>query len=233
MALRKAPGERYQTAEALAEDLRRYLSGEPVRARADSAWYRFGKFLARNRIAACASAVVLAAMAAQAAISVQQKQRGEGSARSCARLSARSGAVIDFVNSMLADVAPSRGPISIAATAGAQLPKLARGSEPPEHEAAVLALLAQFFSNNSNAVACRSDAGAFAAADGASTDMALRGQLLCQSASAATWFWVGSRRRAPRLTRDCGWPARTISRRSRATRPTRGSRGRRTILIGR
>ena len=59
--------------------------------------------------------------------------------------------MIDFVNSMLADAAPSQGPISVAAMLERSYAKLATGKTPPEHEAAVLALLAQFFANNANA----------------------------------------------------------------------------------
>jgi serine/threonine-protein kinase len=50
-ALRKTPGERYRTADALAEDIERYLKSEPVLARPDRAWYRARKFVARNRLA--------------------------------------------------------------------------------------------------------------------------------------------------------------------------------------
>ena len=127
MALRKAPGERYQTAEAFADDLHRYLNGNPVRARADSAWYRFGKFLARNRLAACATAVVLAAIAVAGGISVQQKREATAQRDRARALSARSGAVIEFVNSMLADVAPSQGPISIAELLERSYSKLSAG----------------------------------------------------------------------------------------------------------
>ena len=158
MALRKTPGERYQTAEAFADDLRSYLNGDPVRASADSAWYRFGKFLVRNRIAACAATVVLASMAVAGGISIQQKREATVQRDRARALSARNGAVIDFVNSMLADVAPSQGPISIADLLERSYSKLAIGTNPPEHEAAVLALLAQFYSNNANPLRARADA---------------------------------------------------------------------------
>ncbi len=49
MALRKEPQRRYGSAEQLAEDLRRTLGDQPVRARRDTLRYRTGKFLRRNR----------------------------------------------------------------------------------------------------------------------------------------------------------------------------------------
>lgn len=61
-ALRKAPGERYANAEALADDLRRYLDHEPVAARADSAGYRLAKFVRRYRVGVAAGAVTVAAL---------------------------------------------------------------------------------------------------------------------------------------------------------------------------
>ncbi len=48
-ALRREPTERYATAEALAEDLQRYLADEPVKARPDSLAYRASKFVGRHR----------------------------------------------------------------------------------------------------------------------------------------------------------------------------------------
>ena len=48
-ALRREPGERYATADAFADDLRRYLADEPVTARPDSLGYRTSKFVARHR----------------------------------------------------------------------------------------------------------------------------------------------------------------------------------------
>src|SRR6266478_2546863 len=50
-ALAKAPGDRYRSAEALADDVQRYLSGEPVEARPDRLSYRVAKFATRHRTA--------------------------------------------------------------------------------------------------------------------------------------------------------------------------------------
>ena len=63
-ALKKSPQERYTSAAALADDLRRYLSNEPVSARPDSFGYRAGKFVRRNRVlVGAASATMLALVA--------------------------------------------------------------------------------------------------------------------------------------------------------------------------
>ena len=58
-ALRADPRERYLSAAALADDLERYLTGQPVRARADSLTYRLTKFIRRNRAASLAAAALL------------------------------------------------------------------------------------------------------------------------------------------------------------------------------
>lgn len=50
-ALAKAPEDRYVSVEALAQDLRRHLDGEPVLARAQSLGYRTQKFISRNSLA--------------------------------------------------------------------------------------------------------------------------------------------------------------------------------------
>ena len=175
----------YETVEAFADDLRRNLAGEPVRARAGSAWYRVSKFLARHRIAASAAVVVIAAIATAGGISVRQKHEATLQRDRARVLSARNGAVINFVNSMLADAAPSQGPISIAELLERSYSKLATGTNPPEHEAAVLALLAQFFANNGNGSRAEKMLDHSLELTSRTTDTALRAQLLCQSGSAA------------------------------------------------
>ena len=71
-ALRKDPGARYPTVDALAGDIERHLGGEPVHARPDSPGYRLRKFVLRNRVAVGASAAVLAAVLAGAGVAVWQ-----------------------------------------------------------------------------------------------------------------------------------------------------------------
>jgi eukaryotic-like serine/threonine-protein kinase len=63
-ALKKQATERYPTAAALADDLRRYLEHEPVSARADSLAYRASKFVQRYRLAVGAASATLLALLA-------------------------------------------------------------------------------------------------------------------------------------------------------------------------
>ena len=68
MALRKEPERRYESAGTLAQDVRRYLTGHPVRATRDSLGYRAGKFVRRNRTAVSGAAAALIAVAATVSI---------------------------------------------------------------------------------------------------------------------------------------------------------------------
>jgi WD40 repeat protein/serine/threonine protein kinase len=67
--LEKDRNQRYDTAAALASDVRRYLNDEPVQACPPSAWYRFRKLARRHRRALVpAAAVALAALVGVAAL---------------------------------------------------------------------------------------------------------------------------------------------------------------------
>ena len=63
-ALEKDRNRRYETAAALATDVRHYLNDEPVLAMAPSRLYRASKFIRRNKAPVIASAAVLAGMIA-------------------------------------------------------------------------------------------------------------------------------------------------------------------------
>jgi serine/threonine protein kinase/WD40 repeat protein len=60
--LEKERGRRYETANAVALDVQRYLADEPVQAGPPSAGYRLRKFVKRNRGPVTAAAVVLSAV---------------------------------------------------------------------------------------------------------------------------------------------------------------------------
>ncbi len=62
-ALEKEPASRYASAAALADDLKRYLDGEPVKAQAPRLRYRLRKFLRRNRAVVTVTAAALAVLA--------------------------------------------------------------------------------------------------------------------------------------------------------------------------
>ena len=62
-ALKKAPLERYATANAFGEDIARYLSGNVVLARPDSIAYRTRKFVRRHRMAIAAGGILLLTLA--------------------------------------------------------------------------------------------------------------------------------------------------------------------------
>jgi WD40 repeat protein/tRNA A-37 threonylcarbamoyl transferase component Bud32 len=60
--LEKNPARRYRSAEALAEDLERWLAGEPILARPSTAWERAWKWVKRRPTAAALTAVSVAAV---------------------------------------------------------------------------------------------------------------------------------------------------------------------------
>jgi serine/threonine protein kinase len=61
-SLEKDRNRRYDSAKLLAEDVRRYLNGEPVTAHPPNASYRLRKFVGRHRLAVLMASVVLAAL---------------------------------------------------------------------------------------------------------------------------------------------------------------------------
>jgi serine/threonine protein kinase/Flp pilus assembly protein TadD len=84
-ALEKDRSRRYETANGLAADLRRYLDDEPVQACPPSARYRLGKFVRRNRAALATAALLTLALLAGTIVSTWQALRARSeSARAVA-----------------------------------------------------------------------------------------------------------------------------------------------------
>lgn len=73
-AMRADPAARYVSAAALADDLDRYLEGQPVLARGDAFSYRATKFVRRNRVATAAAAALAVTIIAAGASTVAQNR---------------------------------------------------------------------------------------------------------------------------------------------------------------
>jgi serine/threonine protein kinase len=71
-ALKKDPKQRYATAQAFADDLKRYIAFEPVTAKPDSEWYRVARFVRRNRVGVSVALALGAAIAAGVASTIWQ-----------------------------------------------------------------------------------------------------------------------------------------------------------------
>jgi serine/threonine protein kinase/Tfp pilus assembly protein PilF len=74
-ALHAEPGRRYESAEQLADDIRRYLDGRAVHAQPDSALYRMRKFTRRHWISVSVATVAVITLAsASIGISLQARR---------------------------------------------------------------------------------------------------------------------------------------------------------------
>lgn len=92
-ALRKSPAERYVSASALADDVRRHLGGFAVLAQPDSRIYLARKFVSRHRLPVAAAASVVLALAVGLGLALWQSQRAQLQARQAQRAADRETAV--------------------------------------------------------------------------------------------------------------------------------------------
>jgi tetratricopeptide (TPR) repeat protein/predicted Ser/Thr protein kinase len=76
-ALEKEPGRRYPSAAELADDIRRHLAHEPIRARPPSPLYRLGKLARRHKALVATTAVFLAVLLVAGAVTAWQAVRAE------------------------------------------------------------------------------------------------------------------------------------------------------------
>jgi tetratricopeptide (TPR) repeat protein len=105
MALRKEPERRYESAGALGDDVRRYLSGHPIRATRDSLRYRARKFIRRNRAAVVTTAVIVLALGTVVGLSANRITAERDRARLAA---AKAEQVAAFLTDLFAISDPGR-----------------------------------------------------------------------------------------------------------------------------
>jgi eukaryotic-like serine/threonine-protein kinase len=106
-ALKKQPAERYATVTAVAEDLRRCLTNEPVSVKPDAWSYRVNKFVRRHKVGVTASAafaVLLVAATALSAYLAIEARRQRDDAQFQTR---RAQASIEFMRNLVTQIGPT------------------------------------------------------------------------------------------------------------------------------
>lgn len=143
-ALRKQPQERYATAAALADDLKRYLGNEPVAARANLLGYRMRKFAMRYRAAVIGTcAAILALMAATGFALVQM--RDAQIQRDLSRAQAKRAEIqAEFVTLMMSTVGDKPTTAEQLLDTGQQLLDKHYGNDPRFRAVALLNLAGRY-----------------------------------------------------------------------------------------
>jgi tetratricopeptide (TPR) repeat protein len=115
-ALKQDPTQRYSSVDAFARDIEHHIQGRPIEARPDSAWYRFSKFVARNRVGTIGAAAVLVAIVGGASVAIwQAREAREQAARiaierdNARRAAAREEAVRLYLTRMFRNSVAERG----------------------------------------------------------------------------------------------------------------------------
>ena len=157
-ALKKPVEQRYGSAEAFAQDIRRHLDGQRVQARPDTLAYRLSRVLQRHRVPLAAGAIavatlalalgvgatalVIAALGAGLGAALWQARRA-GRARDRALVvNARNEAVSEFLNTLLTQVARSGQAVTAEQMLARSEELLEREfKHNPEHRAVVLAMM--------------------------------------------------------------------------------------------
>ncbi|MBL8960166.1 MAG: protein kinase [Gemmatimonadetes bacterium] len=115
MALRKEPDRRYAGADALGDDILRFLRGLPVIARADTLGYRTRKFVRRQRALVAGVSVAFAAVTLGAVASLRQAQRATAEAARSERFAGFLQTVLGSSDAFLEGTAISLGPTASVA----------------------------------------------------------------------------------------------------------------------
>jgi len=105
--LEKDRRRRYETANALAEDLCRHLDHEPVTAAGPSPLYRMLKFARRHRYGLATAAAIVLLLLAGVAVSTWQAVRATRAEKKAAAEFAKTKRVANFLKEMLEGVKPS------------------------------------------------------------------------------------------------------------------------------
>ena len=107
-ALARLPEERYESVESLANDIRNYLDGLPIEAKAPSAVYRARKFVGRHRLGTAFAAFAVVALISIAGLAIQSAVTADRQARQILIERDRAERIGDFITSIFRDADPYR-----------------------------------------------------------------------------------------------------------------------------
>jgi serine/threonine protein kinase/tetratricopeptide (TPR) repeat protein len=100
-AMKKSPAERYAAVGDFAEDLKRYLLHEPVKARADTVTYRMTKFVRRHRGGVLSGVLTLLILCAATATTFMQKMAADRQRDAAEFEARRAESSNEFLNLLL------------------------------------------------------------------------------------------------------------------------------------
>ncbi len=137
-ALERDPARRYVSALDMQEDLQSYLARRPVKARAATIFYRFGKFVRRNTLAVGLAALLVVGAIVGATFVELQRHRAEQAREVAARRA-------EFIENLLSSVDPTsdKPNVTVAALLDSAAQELDQklGGEPLV-EASILGMIA-------------------------------------------------------------------------------------------
>lgn len=113
-ALAEEPERRYPGAEALADDLRRWLEGRPVLAQKPKLGYRARKFVARNRMGVAAGVLLAASLAGGIGATLWQAGEARREAENATAQAQRAVLVRDFLAHVFESTEPASGGVPTA-----------------------------------------------------------------------------------------------------------------------
>ena len=112
-ALKKDPRERYASVGAFADDLRRYLKSEPIKARPDTLMYRAGKFARRHRMGIFIALLALVGVATGITGMLLQARTARIQRDLALRQLARAERMTDLNELLLSNSAPMGKPLAV------------------------------------------------------------------------------------------------------------------------
>lgn len=113
-ALAEESAQRYPTAEALADDLRRWLDGQPVLAQKPTPGYRVRKFVARHRMGVATGVLLAASMAGGIGATLWQAGEARREAENARSHAQRAVLVRDFLAHVFKSTEPATGEVPTA-----------------------------------------------------------------------------------------------------------------------